>query len=48
MAAMEMIQFKPDTTGKMLASIQDQLPKITGSVTRFSDAFEKSYGITRP
>jgi hypothetical protein len=48
MAAMEMIQFKPDMTEKMLASILEQLPKITGSVGKFSDEFEKLYGITRP
>ena len=48
MAAMEMIQFKPDTTEKMLASILDQVPRITGAITKFSDAFEKSCGITRP
>ena len=48
MAAMEMIQFKPDTTEKMLASILDQMPRITGSVTKFSDEFERTFGVTRP
>ena len=48
MAAMEMIQFKPDTLEKMLVNLSDQLPKITGAIGQFSAEFEKAFGITRP
>ena len=48
MAAVEMIQFKPDTAGKMLASLVEQPPKISGAVNQFSAEFEKVLGITRP
>ncbi len=47
MAAVEMIQFKPDTAEKMLASLVEQPPKITSAVNQFSAEFEKVFGITR-
>ncbi len=48
MAAIEVIQYKPDMLEKMLQNLLDQMPKITGSVGNFSNEFEKALGITRP
>jgi len=47
MAAIELIQYKPDMLEKMLQSLMDQMPKITGCVGNFSGEFEKTLGITR-
>jgi len=48
MAAMELIRFKPDMAAKMLENMTQQPPKVTAVVNIFSEAFEKSFGITRP
>ena len=48
MAAVEMIQFKPEMLDKMLVSLTEQPPKITGAIGQFSAEFEKALGITRP
>lgn len=48
MAAVEMIQFKPEMLDKMLLSLTEQPPKITGAIGQFSAEFEKVFGITRP
>lgn len=47
-AAIEMIQFKPDLAEKMMANLMDQMPKVTGTIAKFSEEFEKTFGITRP
>jgi hypothetical protein len=47
MAAIELVRFKPDMTGKMLDSMTQQPPKVTAIVNQFSEEFEKTFGITR-
>jgi hypothetical protein len=46
-AGLEVLRFKPDIREKMLATIQQQPPKIKAEIARFSDAFERACGITR-
>ena len=48
MAAIELIQYKPDMLDKMLISLMEQMPKITTAVGKFSDEFEKTLQITKP
>jgi hypothetical protein len=47
-AAMELIRHKPETTGRMMATLAQQPPKIADALTRFSVEFERSLNITRP
>ena len=47
-AAIELIQYKPDMVDKMIENLMDQMPKITGTIGKFSEEFEKAFGITRP
>jgi hypothetical protein len=46
-AAVEMIQFKPELVTKMMNTLTEQPGKITGAMGQFSDEFEKVLGITR-
>ena len=47
-AAMELIRYKPQMAEKMLATLAEQPPKITAALTKFSNEFEQTFGITRP
>ena len=47
-AAIEIIQVKPETIEKMMDTLMEQPTKITASMQKFSDEFEKTFGITRP
>ncbi len=47
MAAAEMVQFKPEMAGRMVVAMTEQPPKITGAIAKFSEDFEKAFGITR-
>jgi hypothetical protein len=46
-AAVEMIQFKPELAPKMMNTLVEQPNKITGAMGQFSEEFEKVFGITR-
>lgn len=48
MAAVEMVRFKPDYLSRMLDTLTQQPPRITESITKFTDEFEGLFGITRP
>jgi len=47
-AAIEIMQVKPELFEKMTASMLDQPPKIAEILQLFSLDFEKTFGITRP
>jgi hypothetical protein len=47
-AALELVRYKPDMAERMLDTISEQPPKISGAMTRFSEEVEKLFGITRP
>jgi hypothetical protein len=46
-AALELVRFKPDLRDRMLETMSQQPPKITAQVAKFSDQFERTFGITR-
>ncbi len=46
-AALELIRYKPEMADKMMATLNEQPMKISAAMTRFSEEFEKSLGITR-
>ena len=46
-AALELIQFRPEMRDKMLATISRQPPLIMAEVAKFSAEFEQAFGITR-
>jgi len=47
-AAAELIKLNPDPLPRMLATLSEQPPKIRDRADKFSAAFEKILGITRP
>lgn len=47
MAALELIRYKPDMAEKMIATMSEQPMKISAAMTRFSEEFEKTFGISR-
>lgn len=47
MAAAELIRHKPQMAERMLATLSEQPPKITGAMAKFSTEFEETFGITR-
>jgi hypothetical protein len=47
-AAAELIKLNPDITPRMLTTVLEQPPKIRDRADKFSAAFEKVFGITRP
>ena len=47
-AAIEIMQVKPELFEKMTESMMQQPPKITDTLQQFSLDFEKTFGITRP
>ena len=46
-AAMELIRFKPEMADRMMATMSEQPMKITTSMNKFSEEFEKFFGINR-
>ncbi len=47
MAAVELIRAKPHMTERMTGTLIEQPPKITNAMLKFSEEFEKSFGIKR-
>ena len=47
-AAAELIKLNPEITPRMLTTVLEQPPKIRDRADKFSVAFEKFLGITRP
>ena len=43
-AAVELIQFKPHMADRMMATLQEQPPKITAYIQQFSSEFERIFG----
>jgi hypothetical protein len=48
MAAVELMNYKPQTGARMLATLAEQPPRIAAALTIFSGDFEQTLGITRP
>ena len=48
LAAAEMVKYKPDFVSRMLETVTQQQPRISEALTRFSEEFEHTFGITRP
>ena len=46
-AALELVRFKPDLRDRMLETVGQQPPRITAEVAKFSNEFERIFGITR-
>ena len=46
-AAVELIQMKPDSAPRMIERLAEQPAKITEAVAQFSREFESSFGIRR-
>ena len=46
-AALELIRYRPEMREKMLDTVAQQSPKITGEIAKFSAEFELMFGITR-
>ena len=46
-AAIELLHYKPHLAERMMATLVEQPPKITGSISQFSKEFEQVLGITR-
>ncbi len=46
-AAVELVQFKPEMAAQMAGTITEQPPKITAAMAKFSEDFETTVGITR-
>ena len=47
-AALELLRLKPEIRDKMLETLAQQPPKITGEIAKFSAEFERACAITRP
>ena len=47
-AAIEIMQVKPELFEKMTESMMQQPPRIADTLQQFSIDFEKTFGITRP
>jgi cob(I)alamin adenosyltransferase len=47
MAAVELARFKPQMAERMMATLIEQPPKITETISKFSADFEHALGITR-
>ena len=46
-AAIEVLRHKPEMTGKMVSTLIEQPPRIVQGLAKFSEEFEKTFGITR-
>jgi hypothetical protein len=47
-AAIELIRRKPQMADRMIATLAEQPSRITGTISKFSEDFEKTLSITRP
>jgi hypothetical protein len=47
-AAVELMKHKPQMMEKMMSTLAEQPPKISGALTKFSTEFERALSITRP
>jgi len=47
MAASELIRHKPQMADRMMATLNEQPPKITAAMARFSAEFENAFGISQ-
>jgi len=47
-AAVELIRHKPNTAERMMATLVEQPPRVSESLSKFSSEFERTFGITRP
>jgi nitrate reductase cytochrome c-type subunit len=47
-AAVELIRHKPGTAERMMATLVEQPPRISESLSKFSAEFERNLSITRP
>ena len=45
-AAVELIRYKPQMAEKMMATLVEQPPKITSSMSKFTAEFERALGLT--
>jgi hypothetical protein len=48
MAAVELTRYKPETGGRMMATLAEQPTKIAATLIKFSGELEQMLGITRP
>jgi membrane-bound ClpP family serine protease len=48
LAGAELARYKPDLVKRMVETLSQQPPKIIEAITKFSDEFERTLGITRP
>ena len=48
LASTELLQRRPETAERMLASLAEQPPKIIETITQFSHDLEAAFHITRP
>jgi hypothetical protein len=46
-AALELLRHKPQTAERMITTLMEQPPKIAGAMNKFSQEFEKNFGIIR-
>jgi hypothetical protein len=47
MAAVDLIRYKPHMTERMMNTLVEQPPKILSAISKFSNEFERTFGITR-
>ena len=47
MAAVDLIRYKPHMTERMMTTLVEQPPKILNAIGKFSNEFERTFGITR-
>ena len=46
-AAIDLIKHKPETAVRMMKTLSEQPAKITETINKFTQEFEKTFGITR-
>jgi hypothetical protein len=47
LAATELIRHKPQALERMIGTLMEQPTKVTDAIARFTDEFEKTFGIVR-
>jgi hypothetical protein len=45
MAAVELIRHKPQTADRMITTIAEQPPRITGAINKFTTEFAQTFGL---
>jgi hypothetical protein len=48
LAGAELARHRPELVQRMTEALSQQPPKISDAMTKFSEAMEKAFGITRP